>query len=344
MPTIAPSCAQVVLRLKELASSTSHQVDGLHAGLSDIAAGGHRVRIAEISNFVDVLQAESNSSDIGLGCYDLFHPGQLQSQLYPMMASATLGEALTILSRYSSLLSDGVPLLIVEESDAYSVVFLRLELLGLCRSYIDCYLSTIMGIVHWLLPLHRVVPVETAFSYDTPSDCIELEALFGRNLRFSNLVNKVTFSASDWHQRLPSASLELKLHHESQVNSELQPFPVKTSSVVKNHIAVGLAKGIVVSLESIANALNLTPRMLRNRLDEELTGFRELLDECRFQLASHLIGSTEQGPTAIAQSLGFNEVSSFYRACNRWFGCSPGVYRLKSARVGTPRAESVSAL
>ncbi|KPA89655.1 DNA-binding domain-containing protein, AraC-type [Pseudomonas asplenii] len=344
MPTIAPTCAQVVLRLKELAHSSSHRVDDLHASLSERAAAGHRVRIEDISNFVDILQRDSNSPDIGLGCHELFHPGQLQSQLYPVMCSATLGEALTSLSQYSSLLSDGVPLLILEESESYSVVFLRLELLGLCRSYIDCYLATILGIVHWLLPLQRVVPVATAVSYDAPSDRHELEALFGRNLRFSNLVNKITFSARDWHQRLPTASLELKLHYERLLNAELQNTPVKMSSVVKNHIVVGLAKGIVVSLESIASALNLTPRMLRNRLDDELTGFRQLLDECRFQLASHLIGATGQGPATIAQSLGFTEISSFYRACNRWFGCSPGVYRLKAARARSPRAETVSSL
>lgn len=247
MPTIAPTCAQVVLRLKGLAHPASHQVEDLHAHLGDIAASGQRVRIEEISNFVEVLQAASNRPDIGLGCYELFHPGQLQSQLYPMMSSATLGEAMTILSRYSAILSDGVPLLIVEEPESCSVVFLRLELLDLCRSYIDCYLSTIMAIVHWLLPLHGVTPVETTFSYEAPADCRELEALFGSNLRFSNLINKITFSARDWHQRLPTASLELKLHHESQVNSELQRFPLKVSSVVKNHIVVGLAKGIVVS-------------------------------------------------------------------------------------------------
>lgn len=334
MSTIAPSCAQVVLRLKELAPPTSHQVDGLYAGLSGMAADGHRVNVEDISNFVDCLQAESEYPDIGLGCYELFHPGQLHSQLYPMMSSATLGEALTMLARYSSLLSDGVPILILEEADSYSIVFLRLELLGLCRSYIDCYLSTIIAIVHWLHPLHRAVPVAATFSYDAPSDRTGLEALFGKSLTFSSLVNKVTFSARDWHQKLSTASTELKLHHESLVNSELQQFAVKVSSVVKNHIVVGLAKGIVVSLEGIASVLNLSPRMLRNRLDEELTGFRELLDECRFQLARHLIAATDQSSATIAQTLGFNEVSSFYRACNRWFGCSPGSYRLKSA----PRA------
>lgn len=342
MSTIAPTCAQVVLGLKELACSRSHRGDRLHAFLSEMAASGQRVPIEDISMFVDVLQADSSSPDIGLGCYDLFHPGQLQSQLYPMMSSATLGEAMTVLSRYSSLLSDGVPLLILEEPESYSMVFLRLELLGLCRSYIDCYLSTIMGIAHWLLPLRRVAPVSVSFSYDMPSDCAALEALFGKELAFSSLVNKVTFSARDWHQRLPTASPELKLHHESQVNSELQQFPVRTSAVVKNLIAVGLAKGLIVSLESVAGVLNLSPRMLRNRLDEESSGFRELLDECRFQLADHLIVSTDQSPVTIARRLGFNETSSFYRACNRWFDCSPGAHRLKSARLRSPRAEPVS--
>jgi len=332
MTTLASSCARIVLRLKEYAPPPSEWVNGLHARLSAEAANAERVRIEDISNFMGFLEADAENPDIGLHCRELFHPGQLYSQLYPMMSSPTLGDALKVLAHSSSLLSDGLPLLILEEADSYSIVFLRLELLQLSRSYIDCYLSTIIAIVEWLLPARRVKPIAASFSYDQPVDGTALQDMFGPHLTFSDLVNKISFSPTDWHLPLPTRCADLRLHHEIMLNGELQNFPVKTSSVVKNHIVVGLAKGVVISLESTAGALNLTPRMLRSRLDDELTGFRELQDECRLQLARHLIRFTHQSPARIAQRLGFNEISSFYRACNRWFGCSPGAYRLRAER------------
>ncbi|MBV4473595.1 AraC family transcriptional regulator [Pseudomonas sp. B2M1-30] len=331
MSTIAPSCTKVMLRLKEHAQATSDETENLYNYLNALADSGQRTKIKDVSKFMLCLQSDSGNTDIGLACYEEFHPGQLQSQLYPLMSSATLGDALLLLSRLSAILSDGAPLLVLEEPDSFSVVFLRLELLNLSRSYIDCYFATLIGIVHWLLPFNKVVPVATTFSYEAPVDTSKLKVLFGENLTFSNLINKITISVHDWNQKLPTGFPELKIHHDNLVNLEIQNFPVKMSSVVKNHIVSGLATGVVVSLESIASAMNLSPRMLRNRLDEEQTGVRELLDESRLQLARHLIGTTDQSSAVIAKGLGFQEVSSFYRACNRWFGCSPAAYRLKAA-------------
>lgn len=329
MSTISPSCAKVLLRLKELSPVTSQLTEASYNDLKGLTESGLRVRIEDISEFVNSLRTDSGNPDIGLACYDLFHPGQLQSQLYPMTSSANLGEALLLLSRFSSLLSDGVPLLILEESDSFSIVFLRLELLNLCRYYIDCYISTIIAIIHWLIPQYRIMPISVSFSYDKPDDISKLEALLGNNLQFSCLVNKITISSADWSQILPTAAPELQVYYNSLINLEVKNFPIKISSVVKNHIVAGLAKGFVIPLESIASSLNLSPRMLQNRLEEEQTGVRQLLDECRMQLAIHLLGSTSQSSVKIAQSLGFREISSFYRACSRWFGCSPGAYRLK---------------
>jgi AraC-like DNA-binding protein len=60
--------------------------------------------------------------------------------------------------------------------------------------------------------------------------------------------------------------------------------------------------------------------------------FSELQDEYRHCLAEDLLQAANLELVEISDRLGYSDVQSFNRACLRWLGCAPGVYRTRWAR------------
>lgn len=57
--------------------------------------------------------------------------------------------------------------------------------------------------------------------------------------------------------------------------------------------------------------------------------FSQLLDEYRRCRAEDLLQAVDLELVEISDRLGYSDVQSFNRACLRWFGCAPGVYRTR---------------
>lgn len=330
MATLAPSCASAILRLAESTGLCYVRRMDLYSFIQRLVIEGSRVELVDALKFIEYLTLESSDNDIGLKAYGLFHPGQLTSQMYSIMSSSTLGEALETVAHCSSLLSDGAPVLISTDAEGFSINFLQLESIGATRQYIDCCVSTMLGLVHWLLPVVKPMPVTVEFSYQAPNSLCRLESVFGSNLKFSQVINKMVFSVEDWTAQLVTANPVLKLHHQRFLEYELSKSTPSVSSCVRNHIFIGLVSDSKVSIESVARKFNISPRALRNRLEIEGTSFRDLVDECRRKLAMHLLSASTYSFAFISKRLGFSEPSSFHRACNRWFDCSAGSYRMRA--------------
>lgn len=79
--------------------------------------------------------------------------------------------------------------------------------------------------------------------------------------------------------------------------------------------------------EAAAEALGMSERTLQRRLTEEGTSFAGLVDEVRRETAERLFRHGDHSSTEISFALGFSDPSTFYRACKRWFGRSPGTMR-----------------
>ncbi|AMO94395.1 bacterial regulatory helix-turn-helix s, AraC family protein [Collimonas fungivorans] len=76
-------------------------------------------------------------------------------------------------------------------------------------------------------------------------------------------------------------------------------------------------------LEQVAQELNMTPRTLRRRLDEEGLNYRSLLENIRKHLAERYLLDPRLRLSEIAQLLGYSEQSTFNRAFRRWTGQTP---------------------
>ena len=82
----------------------------------------------------------------------------------------------------------------------------------------------------------------------------------------------------------------------------------------------------------IATILGMSERTLHRRLAAEGTSFQRLLDDTRRELAQQYLGQKDVSLADTAYLLGFSDQSSFFRAARRWFGSSPGHFRLRLMR------------
>ncbi len=76
-------------------------------------------------------------------------------------------------------------------------------------------------------------------------------------------------------------------------------------------------------IQSISNALYLTPRTLQRRLGEENITFRKLLEELKKQLCTYMLKHDCYTVSAISHVLGYAEPAAFNHAFKKWFGYSP---------------------
>ncbi|MGE3919092.1 MAG: helix-turn-helix transcriptional regulator, partial [Hyphomicrobiaceae bacterium] len=91
-----------------------------------------------------------------------------------------------------------------------------------------------------------------------------------------------------------------------------------------------------VTLDSTAEAVQVTPRQLQSSLRRRHTTFEDELSRARHALAERYLKESDISLTEIALLLGFSELSAFTRAARTWFGMPPSQWRQKARRREGP--------
>ncbi len=98
-----------------------------------------------------------------------------------------------------------------------------------------------------------------------------------------------------------------------------------TASRVRRALTEHLADG--PSIEEVASIVGVSVRTLQDRLAEEATSFRDLLDEVRLRLAVQYLKRPELNVSEVAFLVGYSDATAFGRAFKRMTDESPGSYR-----------------
>jgi AraC-like DNA-binding protein len=95
---------------------------------------------------------------------------------------------------------------------------------------------------------------------------------------------------------------------------------------VSDHLIGNLAEA---SWQQFCTRQHLLERTAARRLKALGWSFSELLDEYRRYRAEDFLQAADLELVEISDRLGYSDVQSFNRACLRWLGCAPGVYRAR---------------
>ncbi|WP_045859632.1 AraC family transcriptional regulator [Teredinibacter purpureus] len=83
------------------------------------------------------------------------------------------------------------------------------------------------------------------------------------------------------------------------------------------------------SAEQLASQLNMSVTTLRRQLSKDSVSYQKLKDDCRMEAAIYYLSCLELSNSDIAEKLGFDEPSAFFRSFKKWTGQTPGEYRAR---------------
>lgn len=154
------------------------------------------------------------------------------------------------------------------------------------------------------------------------------ESWFRCPVQFGAATNSLTVREDIWGSESQQAqpAMHEKLYQLCEREMQQIRRGWTTGDRVKN-LLTPLFRGETPSLETIAVKLGVTPWTLQRQLAAEGTGYRELMDETRKQLARDYIRETSTSLAEIAWLLGFANPAAFHKAYKRWFQLSPGEHR-----------------
>jgi AraC-like DNA-binding protein len=174
-------------------------------------------------------------------------------------------------------------------------------------------------------------PIEVRFAHRKPANVRPFSRFFQVPLRFDAEHNALVFS-SDWlGARLPGTDAELQRLLQKQTDAleakHHDEFPEQVRSVLRSALLTGHA-----SADQVAALFSMHSRTLSRRLEAFGTGFQELVDEGRFEIARQMLEDTSLDVGQIAAALGYARASVFTRAFRRWSRTTPTAWRARRAR------------
>jgi AraC-like DNA-binding protein len=167
---------------------------------------------------------------------------------------------------------------------------------------------------------------------ERPSHAHEYNFLFMAPIYFGQERNSLCFAASyldmpvvrsvqDLEQFLSTPSMHLMTRHDLD-----RSLVSKIRGMIKGDV-----DGSFPEFDAVAKSLNLTTATLRRRLRAEGSSYQQIKDDIRRDTAIHLLSRGTVSMDQVAQSVGFSESTSFFRAFKRWTGVTPRAYISKPA-------------
>ncbi|MDF1693166.1 MAG: helix-turn-helix domain-containing protein [Zhongshania sp.] len=123
----------------------------------------------------------------------------------------------------------------------------------------------------------------------------------------------------------------IKQHFDNYLHHLKNNFPNSISDQLKSLIGRMLASS-ECTLNNIAQALDLHPRELQRRLQDEGTSYITLMHETREKIAKEYLEKSDITITNLALNLGFAETASFTRTFRMWTGLSPKAWRYQQRK------------
>lgn len=328
--------ASVLLRAAAAeGADTNHLTSKFRLGEETLNSHAAQISIPRFMRLGHAAIGQTGNRALGLRMGALTRPVDAGIAGLAGQSAATAGEALTTLIRYSLLTSQnsrGTPS--TQPSDRQARFYSIRPYNAFNFFVVDSVLAAWTQFVRNITGRYEVLERVT-IEYPSIGQDDLFESWFRCPVHFGADKNSITLKSDTWTQ--PTLGAHPAMHEKlvALCDREFQQIQRgwTTGDRVK-HLLTPLFRGESPSLETIASKLGVAPWTLQRQLTAEGTGYRELVDETRRQLARDYIRETDTSLAEIAWLLGFANPAAFHKAYRRWFDISPGEHRnrLKAER------------
>ena len=315
--------------LKARGTTFADVVAGAKLSHDEVVPSDHKeIPLEHVVAILNAAAVLTNSPCFGAEWAESYPRGATGAFGYLLMNAATVEEALRVTVRYLSLVIHPVAIELVFEDHA-AVLSWRLSagLQGRATQYaLFAAGATICG-------LRRVAGGDwNPEIVELPGPELPCRALLrrvmGPTVVFDCVRTRIVIGIDSLGRRNEFADPQLFALIRELGDRMLKERATETplAQVVRQAISRRLGTSDV-SLETIAEVLDLAPRTLQSRLAAEETSFEAVLQLTRQRLAESYLRDTNLPLTEIALLLGFSELSAFTRASLRWFKKPPSALR-----------------
>lgn len=246
------------------------------------------------------------------------------------MTSSTLGEALGMFKRYMATRSQMFVLDYREDEDDFSIMsfdFLPEDDEAL-RFLMTAIMASAFSCTEFLLG-QPMVGAEVHFMFPPPLHAAEFgQAFHGSKVCFSASQNAILIPRR--YAVYPLISRDRQMQSMALQQCDALSDVLKRQGSVAELVLSCLQEQTgrrLLSLEQLADRLNLSRRTLLRRLKSEDTSYQQLRDAEVSRRAVFLMSLPGSTVAAVAAELGYAEPVSFRRAFRRWFGVTPSEYQ-----------------
>lgn len=185
----------------------------------------------------------------------------------------------------------------------------------------------------WLIGT-QVPLIRVSCAYPAPKHHKEYRSLFASPIEFDAKFTGLVFAPKYLVAPIvqDEATLKSFLRHSP---ADLLARPNDNQTVVgqiRRLIGRDLSQDLP-SLETVAEALHMSPQTLRRRLKDEGTSYQKLKDQLRRDMALYYLDQPAVSIQDISEKLGFAEPSTFHRAFKKWTNMTPGDYRSQDQKL-----------
>lgn len=312
-------------RLRKVVDESARPcLDGL---LKELGLDEHSIQLEEFHYLAS--QLKPHQPDITLRLFQHLNLSDFGLYGYACASAATLREAVEHSIKFMALST--VRYQEFEEIDDHWVRLYPVTKLRFVEQLIDidedfaagnyCLLKTLLG-EHFDSRL-----VEVHFSHSRPDYGSVYDEMFQCKLEFDQAETSIRYPASWLNQPIKTNDPSLADVCVSRCFELIDEKDRQTPWSDQIRRLVIETRFEITTLERAAEQFHVMPRTLREYLYREKCSFRELLLEVRMTLAKQYLQSTTMSGEEISYLLKYAQPSVFFRAFERYFGCTSKTLR-----------------
>lgn len=242
---------------------------------------------------------------------------------YAVISAPDLREVLRVVSRFVGVRFQLVTVDFEEHDDHCRLVMNELVDLQEMREFTGgSIVATYFMLVDTVTSLH-LRDARVCLPFEAPPWAAVYEERLGCPVEFGADTLSITLPASVLDT--PCLTADPALHRTAVRDCEHQLKQLRGGGPLSQRIGIALLdrEGDYPTLEDMAEEFAMSRRTLIRKLKAEGTGYQELLDDVRRELAAWYLLETSLPIERIAERLGYQDPSNFSRTFQRWFDTTP---------------------